>query len=156
MPANPSRAEADPGRAHRSVHRVSTILVERKFSCRRHQDGNRQSGCRVRIREGRIEATSAAIAPHNLDDGSGELPACFHVPGRVRMNTNMVGSVRCPVCGGKTAWGSNPWRPFCSERCHLTDLGAWAAEWYRLPGPSLTTPGALDEPDDSSEQSSLQ
>jgi endogenous inhibitor of DNA gyrase (YacG/DUF329 family) len=25
------------------------------------------------------------------------------------------------------------WRPFCSERCKLIDLGAWAAERYRVP-----------------------
>lgn len=25
------------------------------------------------------------------------------------------------------------WRPFCSERCKLIDLGAWAAESYRVP-----------------------
>jgi hypothetical protein len=25
------------------------------------------------------------------------------------------------------------WRPFCSERCKTIDLGAWAAEAYRVP-----------------------
>jgi uncharacterized protein len=29
---------------------------------------------------------------------------------------------------------SNPWRPFCSERCRVTDLGGWASESYRVPG----------------------
>ena len=28
---------------------------------------------------------------------------------------------------------ANPWRPFCSERCKLVDLGAWADESYRVP-----------------------
>jgi endogenous inhibitor of DNA gyrase (YacG/DUF329 family) len=27
----------------------------------------------------------------------------------------------------------NPWRPFCSERCRIIDLGNWAAESYRVP-----------------------
>ena len=27
----------------------------------------------------------------------------------------------------------NRWRPFCSERCRLIDLGAWASESYRVP-----------------------
>lgn len=27
----------------------------------------------------------------------------------------------------------NAWRPFCSERCRLIDLGQWAAEEYRVP-----------------------
>jgi len=25
------------------------------------------------------------------------------------------------------------WRPFCSERCKLIDLGDWAAEKFRVP-----------------------
>ncbi|HEU4351499.1 MAG TPA: DNA gyrase inhibitor YacG [Burkholderiales bacterium] len=29
---------------------------------------------------------------------------------------------------------ANKWRPFCSERCRMIDLGRWAAEEYRLPG----------------------
>ena len=28
---------------------------------------------------------------------------------------------------------ANAWRPFCSERCKLIDLGAWATERYRVP-----------------------
>ena len=41
---------------------------------------------------------------------------------------------RCPQCG-KTADLSpdNRFRPFCSERCKLIDLGAWATESYRVP-----------------------
>ena len=27
----------------------------------------------------------------------------------------------------------NKWRPFCSERCKMIDLGKWAAEDYRVP-----------------------
>lgn len=43
--------------------------------------------------------------------------------------------IHCPTCGKKTVWAlSNPWRPFCSERCRLVDLGAWAAESHRIPG----------------------
>ena len=45
-----------------------------------------------------------------------------------------VRRVRCPQCGGESVWGTeNPYRPFCSERCKLIDLGAWAAETYRVP-----------------------
>jgi endogenous inhibitor of DNA gyrase (YacG/DUF329 family) len=29
-------------------------------------------------------------------------------------------------------WRDNPHRPFCSERCRLVDLGAWAQERYRI------------------------
>lgn len=28
---------------------------------------------------------------------------------------------------------ANPYRPFCSERCKLMDLGQWANENYRFP-----------------------
>ena len=28
---------------------------------------------------------------------------------------------------------SNRFRPFCSERCKMIDLGAWATESYRVP-----------------------
>lgn len=42
--------------------------------------------------------------------------------------------VRCPVCSESVEWGpQSPFRPFCSERCRKIDLGAWAAEEYRVP-----------------------
>ncbi len=42
--------------------------------------------------------------------------------------------VLCPRCKQKTAFtSSNPFRPFCSERCKLIDLGSWAAEDYKIP-----------------------
>lgn len=41
--------------------------------------------------------------------------------------------VPCPRCGTPVAWTSaNRYRPFCSERCKMIDLGAWANEEYRL------------------------
>ena len=41
--------------------------------------------------------------------------------------------VSCPQCGAKTPYRKeNPYRPFCSERCKLMDLGAWANENYRV------------------------
>ena len=43
-------------------------------------------------------------------------------------------TVKCPACGKPAVYAdSNPWRPFCSERCRTLDLGAWAAERYRVP-----------------------
>lgn len=41
--------------------------------------------------------------------------------------------VRCPTCRTKIEWEGNPFRPFCSERCKLLDLGKWLAEEYRVP-----------------------
>ena len=43
--------------------------------------------------------------------------------------------VKCPTCGKLTPFTKdNRWRPFCSERCKLIDLGAWFAESNRIPG----------------------
>ena len=38
----------------------------------------------------------------------------------------------CPVCKAPVTWEGNIYRPFCSERCKLTDLGTWADEGYRI------------------------
>ena len=35
--------------------------------------------------------------------------------------------VRCPNCKNLVEYKDNPFRPFCSERCQLIDLGAWAS-----------------------------
>ena len=43
-------------------------------------------------------------------------------------------TVACPACGKPAVFApSNAWRPFCSERCRMVDLGGWAAESYRIP-----------------------
>ena len=42
--------------------------------------------------------------------------------------------VSCPRCGTPVEWvPENRYRPFCSERCKMIDLGAWASERYRVP-----------------------
>lgn len=38
----------------------------------------------------------------------------------------------CPTCGEPAEWENNPYRPFCSERCQLIDLGRWASEDYAV------------------------
>jgi uncharacterized protein len=42
--------------------------------------------------------------------------------------------MKCPTCGKPVEWKDNPFRPFCSERCKLVDLGRWVSEEYRVPG----------------------
>jgi endogenous inhibitor of DNA gyrase (YacG/DUF329 family) len=45
---------------------------------------------------------------------------------------------KCPTCGkAKPFTASNPFRPFCSERCKVIDLGAWADEKYSVAGESV-------------------
>jgi len=44
-------------------------------------------------------------------------------------------AVPCPHCGALVAWSSeNRFRPFCSERCKMVDLGAWLTEQHAIPG----------------------
>ncbi|MBX2987639.1 MAG: DNA gyrase inhibitor YacG [Bdellovibrionaceae bacterium] len=53
--------------------------------------------------------------------------------------------VKCPQCGHLALFSAeNPFRPFCSERCRLIDLGQWAEGTYRIPAEDST---ALDESD---------
>jgi endogenous inhibitor of DNA gyrase (YacG/DUF329 family) len=43
----------------------------------------------------------------------------------------MTLKVKCPKCKKEVAW-KDKWRPFCSERCQMIDLGTWANEDYRI------------------------
>ena len=55
--------------------------------------------------------------------------------------------VRCPACQGWSLFTpSNPWRPFCSERCQKIDLGAWANEEFRVPSASGPQDEAFGDP----------
>jgi endogenous inhibitor of DNA gyrase (YacG/DUF329 family) len=42
--------------------------------------------------------------------------------------------VQCPNCQKSVEWSSTfTFRPFCSERCRMMDLGAWADNRYAIP-----------------------
>jgi endogenous inhibitor of DNA gyrase (YacG/DUF329 family) len=42
--------------------------------------------------------------------------------------------LRCPTCKRDIEWSEQfPYRPFCSERCRLIDLGAWLSEQHAIP-----------------------
>ncbi len=48
--------------------------------------------------------------------------------------TPSVRTVACPTCRRPVAWtAESRYRPFCSERCRLIDLGAWADERHVVP-----------------------
>lgn len=52
-------------------------------------------------------------------------------------------NVQCPHCHKAVIWSEgSPYRPFCSERCRLIDLGAWADGSYAIPASS--TPAAAN------------
>ena len=41
----------------------------------------------------------------------------------------------CPTCQKPVEWSAAAkWRPFCSERCRLIDLGAWMTESHVIAG----------------------
>lgn len=40
--------------------------------------------------------------------------------------------LKCPHCDAERESEGNAYRPFCSERCKLLDLGSWISETYRI------------------------
>ncbi|OAN16580.1 DNA gyrase inhibitor [Photobacterium jeanii] len=43
--------------------------------------------------------------------------------------------VKCPTCQTEVVWNeTSAFRPFCSKRCQLIDLGEWAEEEKAIPG----------------------
>ena len=65
-------------------------------------------------------------------------------------------TVACPTCQRPVEWSAGSrYRPFCSERCKLLDLGAWMSEKHAIPGDEIATgaddgslPAARAEDDD--------
>lgn len=48
----------------------------------------------------------------------------------------MTLTVDCPNCKSKVTWSTeNEFRPFCSKRCQLIDLGEWADESNKISQP---------------------
>ncbi len=61
--------------------------------------------------------------------------------------SNAARIVSCPTCGTPVQWSPQQrWRPFCSERCRLIDLGQWLDESHRIPGEEAA-PGTADTGD---------
>jgi uncharacterized protein len=46
--------------------------------------------------------------------------------------------VSCPHCKKKFDYYSSEFRPFCSDRCRLLDLGQWLSESYAVEAKQLT------------------
>lgn len=62
-------------------------------------------------------------------------------------------TVKCPTCKKEVVWSKEAtFRPFCSERCRLIDLGAWADGSYAIP--SATPPDENDFEEEGSDQGS--
>lgn len=51
------------------------------------------------------------------------------------MDNKPVIMVACPTCKKPVAWvAEQQFKPFCSQRCKLIDLGDWATEAHKIPG----------------------
>lgn len=56
-------------------------------------------------------------------------------------------TVPCPTCRQPVRWeAASSHRPFCSERCRLIDLGAWASERYSIPAETPPDLDGFDQP----------
>jgi endogenous inhibitor of DNA gyrase (YacG/DUF329 family) len=52
----------------------------------------------------------------------------------------MTTIVKCPTCRRAVEWSAkSPFRPFCSDRCRLIDLGAWISEQRSIPDDTAAT-----------------
>ena len=66
-------------------------------------------------------------------------------------------AVKCPTCRREIDWASSPFRPFCSDRCRIIDLGGWLSEQRSIPGEAAhfdseaegTPPGSKPQDPDS-------
>jgi endogenous inhibitor of DNA gyrase (YacG/DUF329 family) len=55
----------------------------------------------------------------------------------------MATIVKCPTCRRPVEWSdASTYRPFCSDRCRLIDLGAWISEKHAIPSDE---PASLDD-----------
>ncbi|MBL4743624.1 MAG: DNA gyrase inhibitor YacG [Cycloclasticus sp.] len=53
----------------------------------------------------------------------------------------MTTSVNCPTCKKQVIWiPTSEFKPFCSERCKLIDLGEWASEQHSIAGEQAFLP----------------
>jgi endogenous inhibitor of DNA gyrase (YacG/DUF329 family) len=59
--------------------------------------------------------------------------------------------LRCPTCKREIEWSDQfPYRPFCSDRCRLIDLGDWLSEKHAIAGEPVEGPAAAGaDPNDA-------
>lgn len=62
---------------------------------------------------------------------------------------NAPARLPCPTCKRSIVWSEEfPFRPFCSERCKMVDLGAWLTETHVIPGEPLEGTADPGKPED--------
>ncbi|MFT6068232.1 MAG: endogenous inhibitor of DNA gyrase (YacG/DUF329 family) [Bacteriovoracaceae bacterium] len=53
--------------------------------------------------------------------------------------------VKCPHCEKKFNYYEGKFRPFCTERCQMIDLGHWFDESYAVPTKEALSEEDIDE-----------
>lgn len=62
-------------------------------------------------------------------------------------------TIKCPQCGHLTIYSpENPFRPFCSERCKIIDLGGWASESFKIPDAETSSDTSIIIDEDSDDE----
>ena len=65
---------------------------------------------------------------------------------------SMAAIVKCPTCKRPVEWTeASVYRPFCSDRCRLIDLGGWLTEQHAIPDETGTAGDDthLDSPEEN-------
>ncbi len=69
----------------------------------------------------------------------------------------MTLKVPCPNCNKDVPWqAESEFRPFCSKRCQLIDLGEWADEGHKISQPAQAEVVLTEEMLDALEDEFLQ
>lgn len=56
--------------------------------------------------------------------------------------------VNCPICSKSVPWSAeSQYRPFCSKKCQLIDLGEWASEERKIETRETPAGGSSAMPD---------
>ena len=62
---------------------------------------------------------------------------------------NNLEAIKCPTCDKENTWKiENTFRPFCSERCKMIDLGEWASETRKIPSEPVDLDLSAEEQSD--------
>ena len=65
--------------------------------------------------------------------------------------------MKCPYCNREIEYSrENPYRPFCSKKCKMADLGAWFSEEYTVSSPLIPEDDYMTEPQNGQETGFIQ
>lgn len=56
--------------------------------------------------------------------------------------------IKCPYCKKSFIYQNSLFRPFCSEKCKMIDLGKWLNEDYTIPSDDSNEKESLNDTND--------